>query len=502
MGDGKEARHRPGGGGRRPSSLRHPHWQPAPCPRAASTALRTASFGCAAPSGSRMLTAPAVKTHCAIAAGKPLPGEGAAAPLGREEAAAGPGRLLVPRPCLCPVRLPHPRPVPATPPPFPERSAAVAARNGATPARRSPRPSLRRPPPRPSPGSRYPARQRSAARPPPASPTAAPRPVPGPRPRGRGAANSTARSCAPGAALCKGRAGEGSGCSGREGGSGRRKRRRSRRRAVFKPDGHSGAGAERLRAAGGGGGGAAGREEVRLGRAPRSPLGGATLRCCPARRGGCQPVGAARSHGRRCHPPPGWPRAGGRRFPGGRQAGRRREREGERRRGAARPGSGAGAAPRCPSRSRGFRWRRPRRPAGGCQRSAATVRWSPRVARHRWHRATKGGRERRARRRAACDTAGFGSCACFCSLLRTGLLVGSEIIPFYSVYSIYFIPFNSALLLLLPFIPFIFPHDRLGVLWKQPGSPCRILHLCFVGVEGDGNFMPLSSRRADGIKQH
>lgn len=292
-----------------------------------------------------MLTAPAVKTHCAIAAGKPLPGEGAAAPLGREEAAAGPGRLLVPWPCLCPVRLPHPRPVPATPPPFPERSAAVAARNGATPARRSPRPSLRRPPPRPSPGSRYPARQRSAARPPPASPTAAPRPVPGPRPRGRGAANSTARSCAPGAALCKGRAGEGSGCSGREGGSGRRKRRRSRRRAVFKPDGHSGAGAERLRAAGGGGGGAAGREEVRLGRAPRSPLGGATLRCCPARRGGCQPVGAARSHGRRCHPPPGWPRAGGRRFSGGRQAGRRRERERERG-GGALPARGAAPGPR------------------------------------------------------------------------------------------------------------------------------------------------------------
>lgn len=122
------------------------------------------------------------------------------------------------------------------------------------------------------------------------------------------------------------------------------------------------------------------------------------------------------------------------------------------------------------------------------------------MARHRWHRATKGGRERRVRRRAACGTAGFGSCAGFCSVLRTGLLVGSETIQLYSVYSVYFIPFDSAVLRVSPIIPFISPHERLGVWWKQPGSLCRILHLCFVGVEGDGNFMPPSSRRADGIK--
>lgn len=118
---------------------------------------------------------------------------------------------------LRPGRSPRPRPVPAAQPPFPESSAVAAAQNGATRARRSPRPSLHRPPSRPSPGSRYPAGQ----------PGLRGRPLPSQRPprvpcpgRGHvGGARPTAaaRSRAPGAALCKGRAGEGSGSSGREG---------------------------------------------------------------------------------------------------------------------------------------------------------------------------------------------------------------------------------------------------------------------------------------------
>lgn len=88
VGDRNETKHRPAAGERRTGSPRHP--QPAPRPRAARAALRTASFGCAAPSGPRMRTAPAVKTHCAIAAGKPLPGEGAAATGSRAGGAAEP----------------------------------------------------------------------------------------------------------------------------------------------------------------------------------------------------------------------------------------------------------------------------------------------------------------------------------------------------------------------------------------------------------------------------
>lgn len=164
VGDRNETKQRPAAGERRTGSPRHP--QPAPRPRAARAALRTASFGCAAPSGPRMRTAPAVKTHCAIAAGKPLPGEGAAVPLGREEAAAGPGRLLVPR--LCSRLVSSPRPF-APSPPGTGRTAAVSRKFGgrSRPERRDAcaplAPSLS-PPPSFAPQPRVPLPRRAAGR--------------------------------------------------------------------------------------------------------------------------------------------------------------------------------------------------------------------------------------------------------------------------------------------------------------------------------------------------